>query len=513
MELELKKERFACYRALPQLCSVHEETTETIVPDYLPDIARVVDSGGCLFLRSHSLADGRISVSGQVRMTLLYMADDAQGLRAFVYTMPLELTMDGRIADGAVESCLEGRLCACDVRPVNPRKLFTRVNIQLTLTPYASCMLTVCSGVEEQERYGIETLCEQREVPMIRALREKEFSFSDELLLSNAKAPIRELLSTKCTLRLTDQRLIGNKLAVKGLALLDILYLDTDGTPARAGGELPFSQVLDGIGDEAVGEVNMRATLHLTGMEARIGSESEPDNARVIALHLSLAAFAVLSETRSIHCISDLYSTSWQLNAKMESTELSGEPELFTREQLVREKLETGAEVKSVLLSEVRFGSTGLVISGRESELNAAADLRVLYLDENGTPLLAERRVDIRLQTELPEGQDIRVQTVATGELTATIGADGIELRFPVIFTLGASHTPCWVSLTGLQAEAPANAEEHTPSLILRAMKPGERLWDVAKQYRATVSAIISANELADDSAPDGRLLLIPRSR
>lgn len=35
MELELKKEQFACYQALPQLSENREETTETIVPDYL----------------------------------------------------------------------------------------------------------------------------------------------------------------------------------------------------------------------------------------------------------------------------------------------------------------------------------------------------------------------------------------------------------------------------------------------------------------------------------------------
>ena len=35
MELKLKKEQFACYQALPQLSENREETTETIVPDYL----------------------------------------------------------------------------------------------------------------------------------------------------------------------------------------------------------------------------------------------------------------------------------------------------------------------------------------------------------------------------------------------------------------------------------------------------------------------------------------------
>ena len=57
MELELKKERFACYRALPPLTDTHEETSETIVPDYLPDIARVVTRAGvfsCAAARSRT---------------------------------------------------------------------------------------------------------------------------------------------------------------------------------------------------------------------------------------------------------------------------------------------------------------------------------------------------------------------------------------------------------------------------------------------------------------------------
>ena len=57
MELELKKEQFACYQALPQLSENREETTETIVPDYLPDIARIVDASGwpsCAAVRSQT---------------------------------------------------------------------------------------------------------------------------------------------------------------------------------------------------------------------------------------------------------------------------------------------------------------------------------------------------------------------------------------------------------------------------------------------------------------------------
>lgn len=46
MELELCKETYSCYEALPPLVETREQSTETIVPDYCPDIARIVEGSG-----------------------------------------------------------------------------------------------------------------------------------------------------------------------------------------------------------------------------------------------------------------------------------------------------------------------------------------------------------------------------------------------------------------------------------------------------------------------------------
>ena len=200
MELELKKEQFACYQALPQLSENREETTETIVPDYLPDIARIVDASGCLFLRSREIADGKAQVSGTVRMTLLYVAEDAQGMKSFEYTLPLDETIEGRALSGSADSCLDGRLCSCEVRMLNPRKVFTRVNVELTLTPYVPASLSVCSGVKEQEAYKIETLCEKKDIGIIRAIRERTSRFPMKCCFRARRSPFRSFYaqSARC---------------------------------------------------------------------------------------------------------------------------------------------------------------------------------------------------------------------------------------------------------------------------------------------------------------------------
>ena len=415
MELELKKEQFACYQALPQLSENREETTETIVPDYLPDIARIVDASGCLFLRSREIADGKAQVSGTVRMTLLYVAEDAQGMKSFEYTLPLDETIEGRALSGSADSCLDGRLCSCEVRMLNPRKVFTRVNVELTLTPYVPASLSVCSGVKEQEAYKIETLCEKKDIGIIRAIREKDFTFSDEVLLSGTKEPIQELLRTKCALRVTDCKSIGNKIVLKGVARLDAIYLDESGNLASMSSELPFSQILDGLAEEE-GETTVRASLRLTGAEIHVGSESEPDNNRAISL-------------KSVCCVADLYSTAYDLTAKTETVELCDSAALVLREQLVREKIETGAEVQTVLATDVIFSSAGVSGGGESASLRATANLRVLYLDENAVPLLSERRSEVLLETDLPGSGQLSGQLYAPGDARPQCGICGLHLR------------------------------------------------------------------------------------
>ena len=510
MELELQQEHFACYHSSTQLCDTHEETLETIVPDYCPDIARIIDASGCLFLRKYELNDGKVSVSGSIKMTLLYMAED--GIRSLDYAIPLDYTLEGRFSE-ASEVLLEGCLDSCEVRMLNPRKIFSRVSIKVCVTPYSPTTITACGGVAEKEAYKIETLCETHEVSLIQAVREKDFIFSEEVVLSSAKEPIRDILRTKSRLRVTECKSVGSKLILKGIACLDMLYLTQGGTLAQLSSELPFSQIIDGL-DDRDGELSCDASLRLTGCEVRVGSENAPDDAHTVSLKLMISAFVLLRKTQKLCCIADLYSTAYDLSAKSERFELSSCPETFVRMQTVREQIETGVAVQSILCADVSFGSASLAQSDTGSTLRTSALIKVLYLDESGSPLLAERRVEVTLDTDVHAALRAGVRCICSGDISASISTNGIEVRFPVEFTLTSSAAPCYPCLTALSAEERKEPDGETPSLVLRMLKRGESLWNLAKQYRTTVEEILKANELTEEAAAAiGQMLLIPRKR
>ena len=505
MELELQKESFEHYQKGATVADFHEERAETIVPDYSPDIRRIVDVSACLFRRSMELTDGRLTVTGTVKLTLLFLAEGETRLRALDYSIPFEHTPEARFPEDAIISA-EGRLCGAEAQLLNPRKLSTRLDIDWRLTPYRKATLTLSSGVTEGNRYAVQTLNEQQDISLIESVAVRDFSFADELTLPGGREETPELLSAAVNHRVTECRSIGSKVVLKGVACLRLLYAAEGNRILSHAEELPFSQILDG-GPEGSGELGVSAALSLIGCEIHT---AEGGAVRAV---LQFSAFVVLRRSISVSCVTDLYSTLWELKAEAETVELHRPPKISVVSQSVREQLETGTEVKSVLSADVCFGSVTARQEGGKTMLRSAVAPKVLYLDESGAPLSAQRRIEVTAEAAVNGEATASVENICAGDITASVNAEGVELRFPVNFTLVEQTTVSCPSLLSLSAEE-SDAAEKVPSLVLRALNEGERLWDLAKQYRTTVEEILSANELADEAAAElGRLLLIPRKR
>ena len=99
MELELKRSSLPVIRRYRASARTARETTETIVPDYLPDIARIVDASGafsCAPVRDRRRKSAGV---GHGPHDALYVAEDAQGMKSFEYTPPLDETIEGARAE------------------------------------------------------------------------------------------------------------------------------------------------------------------------------------------------------------------------------------------------------------------------------------------------------------------------------------------------------------------------------------------------------------------------------
>lgn len=91
---------------------------------------------------------------------------------------------------------------------------------------------------------------------------------------------------------------------------------------------------------------------------------------------------------------------------------------------------------------------------------------------------------------------------------------DGIEVRYPLDFRYLALTPRRTSGVDHLQLdEGSPRDTARQPSIVLRMVGEGERLWDIAKAYGTTMDDIVQANALAEDALPAGELLLIPKKR
>ena len=76
MELSMKRSGIACCEKVFEYAMPVEQATETVVPDTMPDVERILCAEGMVIIRSKEVSEGRVTVSAGVAATVLYSPED-----------------------------------------------------------------------------------------------------------------------------------------------------------------------------------------------------------------------------------------------------------------------------------------------------------------------------------------------------------------------------------------------------------------------------------------------------
>ena len=513
MEFELKKDTLRFYEFSTVSTVVHEESTETIVPDYCPDIARIIDADGKVFLRSKDIQGEKAIVTGSVKVTVLFTPEDENGIRSLEFALPFTASLASQDFERC--HCLFAHVCiqSIETKSLNPRKIFTRVLLTVHLRALRSNSVDFCREIVAPPALGIAQMPREEELNLITACTEKDFTFTDEIVISSGKEPVQEILSVAVTPRIQETKIFGTKLIVKGVLLAEVLYRTESQSVASGEAELPFSQILE-IAESPETAVPT-VVMQLSGMDYHIGGEENPDDRRRITLALYLSAQAYVRSQIPLHCISDVYSTAYEVSPVITPLQCTGKTDSTAYHQNVRQIIEAGVVPSAVLSASVRFGEVSISREEGTAVLQTVAHVKLLFLDEGNVPLVAERQMECTCRAEVPPDYSCSAAVLYGGDLTTALSGSGIEVRFSVEFTLESAERKQLLGLTALtvDTEHPKDSGE-LPSIVLKLMDEVTPLWDIAKQYSTTAEVIRAANDMAEDAAcTAGQMLLIPRKR
>lgn len=509
MELELEQTKLSGYKTVLSTTVFQEETMEMIVPDAYPDILRIVDTEGQVELGERNAMDGRAGFSGTVRAAMLYLPDGEDGMRRLEISIPFSGGADGTGITGACSVVVLPRVEGAETRVLNPRKVLVRVGLAVDVHVYEPLEQELCSGVAGVGENGVEQLCETCRTYGVVCIQEKPFSFSDNVTLSASKPEAAELLKQRLILTCNESKVIGSKLIFKGTASLQLFYRSTDLILCDSLFELPFSQIMEVPGGRE------ESDCVLDVVPVKVSCTLAPDgDSRTIHVELELLAQAVLRDERSFSLLTDLYSTTYMLDADLDTISLAHLVDSGVKTPALREIVECPSLAETVLDAYLSIGRVTQSREGTRLTLEAETRITVLYCTESGEVECASRVLSVPCTLELPGESICNCVCCSPEPVFATPTTGGIEVRFPVEFRYLAlrEETVSGVSAARLDPNVPRKHGDQ-PSIVLRMVEHGERLWDIAKCYGTTAADIRQANALEEERLPDGQLLLIPRKR
>ena len=325
----------------------------------------------------------------------------------------------------------------------------------------------------------------------------RQSSVTQELQPQDWGEPPEELLAQRICPRITGSQPVGSRLLAKGEARICLLYRTQDGSLHTWEGTLPFSCLLDGL------TVPEEAQVTVTGScgTARL---IRSDGAAAIGVELTLSLLVRTYETVTVAPVTDLYSTRWDTALQRQSLTLT---ETWPPETV---QPEVHQELESRPFLYVTAADCGAVTTGQEGDhttLRTPLRLRLLYLDESGAPVTAERTDE----AAAPVPGDVTTARAACLSPGLRPSGTGLELTVPVELTVERSRRCTWDAITAAELTEPEPGRR--PSLVLCRPKKGESLWELAKRYRTDEQAICAANGLEQETPLPSGLLLIPRVR
>ncbi len=491
MKLEFLTEAMEYLRPVLRETKTAEETAEAIIPDSCPDVTEILHTGGIAFLRGKELGEGSANVSMGVSAAVLAQPSGRKEPEVVEVYIPMSVRFEHPALRPGLMASAQAELRRLDSHMVNPRKVLVRATVAVTLWVWEPCREEHAAGVS-----GAEGLEQVQPLKLLTALGEKNYTVEDAVRLS-PEGNGQKLCDYQIRLTHSDTRLTGTRAVLKGNAEITALYQTEEGNLMTGQAQLPFSQYID-LGDCQETD-ELRLTSCLTGADVELSADGGGLN-----VTLQMLSRAEVWSPRELKYLADLYALEGQAVPEVERRSYES---LLDRQYFapVGRAVLNGAGGQAVHLSCIP-GELSHTRAGETTEFTLPVIIQVLWKSEDA---LGGGSVRANLTFATQAAQGCRFEGRAE-ELSASAapGPDGLEIKVTGTVCISTYGTAEIQEITGAELTE-TEPEKNRPGLIIRRPAPQETLWDIAKQYRTTMSAIQEANGLSGEPGPD-TLLLIP---
>lgn len=503
MELKLTRQPLFINETLLDTTVEQPIECDALLPDYCPDIVRILKCTTTVVVTSRKLTAARVEVEGMAAITVLY-ASGRDGMARAEYKVPFAKSVDLKGDAEGANLTVKARPDYVNCRAVNQRRLDIRGAIVLSIK--------VTQTREEQviadgEGGGLQLRQEPCKGTRTLGQSTKESRVTETLELAYGKPPIQTILRCCGTPRVLETKVVGGKAVVRGELSVRVLYCSTQNTYEQMDYTIPTSVVveLEGLDEDCLCDV----TQELLSLTLEPGADGAGEY-RNIALDGMLQVTVTGYRSYDAQVCSDCYSTRYPCTFRTRQLPVQRVDHLAREPFSQKETLSMPENVESVLDLWCDVAGTN-ARPDPTGGLMVEARLAVTMLARMGDGELYcfDKLLELRHPVAVEEGMTLEPRLTVLACAFAFTGGDSMEVRCDLLLE-GTVYTINRVALI----EEVAVDERHpktdlaSPGLYIYMADPGETTWEIAKRYNTDPQRIGEENPEQEEAGR--RILLIP---
>ncbi len=508
MEILTQKENLGLSAVLFDKVIEQGVTVELNLPDYMPDIVRVIRASVTPRVSAVSVIGDRITVDGSLEAQLLYSCEAGE---LYTYSQSQDFSRYAECRSVNATDIVSAKTI-CDYancRALSPKRAEIKGNISIPIKVVRKENRELLSGATGG---GIQLKVEPISAVSVTAIGEKTFSMSDVFELPDSKEDIRNILYASAFAVPGEIKQINNKLMVRGELSVDVAYIPESRSASveHITHSLPLSQIieLEGVRDGCVCDV----ALSVPSVEVIVKPKAD-NTLRILDVSAVVAASLTAAEQVETSVVLDAYSISQNLDIKTETRPVTVTVEKVNEPFVIKQSVDISQnDVGSIL--DVRIEPQGLTASANESELNAAGTIKVsmLYTDAAMQIGYMEKLLDYSCSAVNKTGKPARFdpKVVLTGSGFMMSSPDRVDIKAEAVLggSVWAENPMTSISeITSLGEREKANTGR---AVTIYFAQENENLWGIARRYNTTVEAIAGENGIPDEPIAEKTMLIIP---
>jgi hypothetical protein len=505
MEYNLLKKSVAVPHTLLDTVSEQPVDADLTLPDYCPDIERILR---CMLIPKVYLANisgDRLSVEGGACVRVIYL-DSVKGcVRSFEYTVPFSTSyaLKDSPEHAAVYTDTKPEYMNC--RALSPRKL----SLHGAFSLYAKVVVSEPLGYCTYEDGGdLMTDTDTVSASALCGLCREQFSVREEFPMSG-RPEAAAFITHRLSVRITELKAIRDKIMLTGEGRLELIYLSDleSGQIESMSCAFPISKIVDceGAGEESV----IDARLDLMTYDLSLSDDALGGSA-VLSVDAKLCFNALCMQEKEVSLIADCFSTRCETEARYEPFSCACNTRCLRFTDTAKATVSLGDSIRRIIDLHAERMNVSAAISGGAPLLSSRMNLNVLYENTDGEIKSVDRDVDFSYNPSVDNVDSIGSVAACVDSLSwRIVDEKTVELRTEIGYRMSVSMQISRNALSSVAADDEAGEREKDGALILCYADGGERVWDLAKRYAARPDVIINENHLDGDTLDEACMLFI----